>query len=199
MDGIEELKVVLNLPIENIEMFYVQMIIKDFDGELRICYNCDSWSRSSTVISPTGFISLGGSNGAASQVCRYSFVNADGIWKQWYQMNIDYDIFGEYYTYDPVNYKVLDFSAVDYNGLTIESYEFADNPDSPEYCFTYYYTDEMGNPVDDASIYDESNPIRMVFSSNDCKVNTPDGIEKLLEERKQEIGLTDEIIADSLE
>ncbi|SCY76978.1 hypothetical protein SAMN02910292_02851 [Lachnospiraceae bacterium XBB2008] len=198
LDGIEELCVVLNLPIENIEGFYVQMIVKDFGGELRICYNCDSWSRSYTSISPTGFISLWGSNGAASHACQYSYVNADGIWKQWYKLNIDHEIMGEYYTYDPVNYKVLDFSGVDYNRLTIESYEFMDEPDSPEYYFTYYYTDDMGNPIDDAAIYEESDPIRQVFDANDCEVCTPDGIAKLLDSRKQEIGLTDAIIADGL-
>ena len=198
LDGVEELRVGLNLPIENIEMFYVQMIIKDFAGELRICYDCDSWSRSSTSISPTGFVSLWGSNGAASHVCRYSFVDADGVWKQWYQMNVDHDIFGQYYTYDPVNYKVLDFSGLDYSGLAIESYEFVDNPDSPKYYFTYYYTDDMGNPVDNDAIYAETNPIRQVFDANDCEVYTPDSIEKLLDSRKQEIGLTDAIIADSL-
>ncbi len=198
LDGKEEMLLEIEMPVEGVEEFIVSMIVKDMGGELKLCYVCDSWSRSYTSISGSGYIVNDGSNGAASHISDYSFVDAEGNWKVYYSCSTDMGFATEEY-YAPVtgwdDYNIISFSGLDVEHFAIERYCYDLDANGSDYFYTYYFTDENYEklPIDPA-IYDDSNEYKKKFTEYGLKVYSMDEINKLLEDRKTEIGLTDEVI-----
>ena len=189
-DGDPEL--ILCLTCDEREGYSNQMVIKNVDNRLKICYIGDSWSRSETTIYDSGYIVTGGSAGAASHIMRYSFVDKNGAWKEWYQVNSDTDFAVENYTV-LVNgeYESLDFSNLDIGHLVIENYII-----KKENHYTYYLlSDDYKTEIRDANIYDSKNEYRKVFDSiKGLKVYTSKEIENLKKQQQNEIGLLDDIL-----
>ena len=64
--------------------FHLLMIIKEIDGELVICFDQDSWSRSYVEVKPNGVIEGEGSGGAAIHIVDHAFVDGKGEYKFYY-------------------------------------------------------------------------------------------------------------------
>ncbi|MBR5420749.1 MAG: hypothetical protein IK115_06330 [Lachnospiraceae bacterium] len=195
-DGHDELLIKLPLPVEGIEPFEVQLVLKATEEGLRICYAGDSWSRSDTSISYYGLISSGGSAGAASTAGDMSFLDADGEWHFWYSLETDTDFaIEQYYAFGIGDqYKILDFTGQDTSRLVIERFAFQPEFANRLHFYSFYRTDDAGNRLVDPADYEAGSPIMKIFTDNGFTVYSPDEIEELLAERAAEIGLPESVV-----
>lgn len=195
MDSTQELLVHIDVVLGETEQFNIHMVIKEVEGALHVTYNCESYTRSSTEILPTGFVKNAGSSGAASGVSELGYLNADAKYTQWYNLAFDMGVVSSDY-YLPVedDAVVLDLSSIEnIENLCIESYYFV-NGDKKEYFYTYYYFDKDFAPIADDSIYDSENPIRKIFADKNLTVYPKSQIQNVLDKRQSEIGLSDLVL-----
>ncbi len=195
MDSVQELLVNVNVVLGEAEQFNIHMVIKEVEGALHVTYNCESYTRSSTEILPTGYVKNAGSSGAASGAGELGYLNKDAQYIQWYNYSFDMGVVSsDYYLPAENDSVVLDLSSIEnIENLCIESYYF-DNGDWKEYFYTYYYFDKDFAPIEDASIYDSENPIRKIFADNNLSVYPKSQIQGVLDQRQSEIGLSDLVL-----
>ncbi len=183
LDGKEELLVKVNF-IPEVENFEFQMVIKELEGKLIICYDCDSWSRSDTDISYSGYISGRGSGGAASYAFWESYIDETGEWKPCYTGWVD----GDYALTDfPINAGgvEIDLSGVDCGNLGLYQYTIDEK--------IYYSLSDYGNWGGISEQVGDAATIRERFQRKGVMLYDCDEMNEIIEKKRSEIGLTEEI------
>ena len=162
------------------DYFHLCMVVKNFDDKLKICYDADSWSRCSTKVSYNGQVSSSGAGGATKHGGEDGYIDSLGNYNFWYEQQVDSEFFiegadeGANYLYlewddlgDGNKYCCFGFSDC------IDFENFEDNPNDPN------------NPYSIAREILKKNYGYIVVSQEE--------IDKMIEEKRLEIGLTDEI------
>ncbi len=182
-DGVKELLVKMDFGASS----SLSMILKDFDGELRICYSGESWDRSELSISDTGMISSAGSGGATVHGYDEAFVNADGEYKFFYSSTTEGDPYSYYaYTSDD-DYEELSFDDLDTEFFEINSYCVKDDNGHSTYYYNYDMLDEDYNIITTEADLSASNPYMKKFTAAGITVYTQDKIDDILTKKAEEI------------
>ena len=180
LDGVKELLV--SIPVNTYaEDFTIDMIVKDIKGELSICYVCDEWSRSHTMITDSGMIVNGGSGGASSGSVEKSFVDKEGAWKKWYKRFEEGSPSSVVFNGSSVNLTDLDLESLALVKYTV---------DDETYCCLEQYLGR--EPVTPRSTVDT---VKARLKKVGMKIYSSEEIETILTERKKAIGLEDEIVS----
>ena len=195
LDG--DIEMLVNIDFDS--EFSLDMVIKNIDGSLVICFAADSWSRSETNLLYNGVTYSYGSGGASSHGGENGFIDADGKYVLWYyeweeglEAGSDGTVSMNYYKEDG-SYDTVTVEIPENTYLCQEWIAFSD-ADSDEYYYFYLLDEDYNEIPDDAS--DPDNPydvIRKAHEEAGIKVITPDESDELIEERRLEIGLTDDI------
>jgi hypothetical protein len=195
LDG--DIEMLVNLDFDS--EFSLDMVIKNVDGSLVICFAADSWSRSETSIRYNGEVSSYGSGGAASHGGESGFINAEGKYVLWYyeweeglEAGSDGTVSMNYYKEDG-SYETVTVEIPENTYLYQERIAFSD-ADSDEYYYFYLLDEDYNEIPEDTS--DPDNPYELIRKAHEeagIKVITPDESDELIEERRLEIGLTDDI------
>ena len=170
------------------EVFTLNMIIKDIDGELCICWNQDMWSRSDVEVNEDGSIEGGGSGGAALHYTDRSFVDAKGDYHYFYGLESYMTPYGEYYSYKDGNYTSVDLEGLDNEHLGIDAYYFDSDPDKRSDYPTYSILDDNFNDVTTDADYSDDNQVMKRFTDAGIKIYTRTEINDILDKRAKEIG-----------
>lgn len=195
LDG--DIEMLVNIDFDS--EFSLDMVIKNIDGSLVICFAADSWSRSETNLLYNGVTYSYGSGGASSHGGENGFIDADGKYVLWYyeweeglEAGSDGTVSMNYYKEDG-SYDTVTVEIPENTYLYQERIAFSD-ADSDEYYYFYLLDEDYNEIPDDAC--DPDNPydvIRKAHEEAGIKVITPDESDELIEERRLEIGLTDDI------
>lgn len=183
-DGVKELLVKLEFEGRT----SLSMILKDMDGDLKICYSGEEWERSELSISDTGMISSSGSGGATVHGYDASFVNAEGEYKFFYSCYTDGNP-SNYYAYvSDEKYEEISFADLDTEYFMINRYCVQDDNGNSTYYYSYDMLDEDYNVVTTDADYDASNPYRKKFTDAGIKIYTKSEIDNILAKVAGEIG-----------
>ncbi|MBE5825155.1 MAG: hypothetical protein E7307_00820 [Butyrivibrio sp.] len=184
-DGVPELLATAYLGDE----FSLSFIIKEIDGELVICYDQDSWSRSSTVVNEDGTIETSGSGGAAVHVYENAFVDAAGDYKFYYGFEETLSIYDEYYAYKTgEDYVTISNEGLDWEHIGVNDYYFEPDYQKRTHYYNYFMFDDNYEDVTTDADYDDSNPVKQKFTEAGINVYTASEINDMLTSRAKEIG-----------
>ena len=183
-DGVPELLTETSFDPE----FTLYMIIKEIDGELVICFDQDSWSRSEVQVEADGKITSGGSGGAAVHIMDYAYVDAKGDYKFFYGCEETITLYGDYYLYDKTDYQVLPVDGLDVDHIGIRDYYFEADYEQRTHYYEYFMIDDNYEDVTTDADYEDSNPVKQKFSECGVKTYTHADIEALLNARAADIG-----------
>ena len=183
-DGVPELLTETSFDPE----FTLYMIIKEIDGELVICFDQDSWSRSEVQVEADGKITSGGSGGAAVHIMDYAYVDAKGDYKFFYGCEETLTLYGDYYLYDKTDYQVLPVDGLDVDHIGIRDYYFEADYEQRTHYYEYFMIDDNYEDVTTDADYEDSNPVKQKFSECGVKTYTHADIEALLNARAADIG-----------
>ena len=185
-DGMPELLMMASFGDE----FSINIVFKEIDGELRICYDQDSWSRCYTEVSDTGFITTSGSSGASVHDYEDAFIDADGNYVFLYGFTENMTLFGDFYAFDADNESV----AIPTEGLDIEHICIMDYYFEPDYQDrTHYYycigIDDDFSEVEWDEDYKGDEELVNRFSEAGVELYTKSEVLKMVEEKRAEYGL----------
>ena len=185
-DGILELLMMASFGDE----FSINIVFKEIDGELRICYDQDSWSRCYTEVSDTGYITTSGSSGASVHDYEEAFIDADGNYVFLYGFTENMTLFGDFYAFDAYNESV----AIPTEGLDIEHICIMDYYFEPDYQDrTHYYycigIDDDFSEVEWDEDYKGDEELVNRFSEAGVELYTKSEVLKMVEEKRAEYGL----------
>ena len=184
-DGVPELLATAQLGDEYSLLF----IIKEIDGELVICYDQDSWSRSSTVVNEDGTIETSGSGGAAVHVYENAFVDANGDYKFYYGLEETLSIYDEYYAFKTgEDYVAINNEGLDWEHIGVRDYYFDPDYSTRTHYYTYFMFDDNYMDVTTDADYDDYNPTKQKFTEAGINVYTMSEINDMLTSRAKEIG-----------
>jgi hypothetical protein len=185
-DGIPELLMMASFGDE----FSINIVFKEIDGELRICYDQDSWSRCYTEVSDTGFITTSGSSGASVHDYEEAFIDADGNYVFLYGFTENMTLFGDFYAFNADNESV----AIPTEGLDIEHICIMDYYFEPDYQDRthYYYCIEIDDDFSEVEWdedYKGDEELVNRFSEAGVDLYTKSEVLKMVEEKRAEYGL----------
>lgn len=181
-DGKKELHVRIELPVEGIENFTVDMVVVEKDGKLKIAYDGDSWSRSETTVGLDGFIMSGGSAGASVHCGEVGFITADGDFKFISKWEEDSEIATEeFYVGLTTDTVKVDLSGLDIDKLNVSLSTLKEQPKAEDIMVTLY----KGY---DGEEYDAASPIGQAFEKAGIKVVSEEESQKIMAERLAELG-----------
>ncbi|MCR5402366.1 MAG: hypothetical protein K6E91_00905 [Butyrivibrio sp.] len=184
-DGVPELLAEASFGDE----FTLFMIIKEIDGELVMCFDQDSWSRSSIVVNANGTIEGSGSGGAAIHVADYAFVDASGDYKYYYGCEETLTLYGDIYAYKTAeDYVVIPSEGLDNDHLGIRDYYFEADYDKRNHYYEYFVIDDNYNDVTTDADYDDSNELKKKFTEAGIRTYTKAEMDQMLKDRAKEIG-----------
>ncbi len=173
---------------ETYETFVLNMIIKDIDGELNMCWDQDMWSRSDVSVNDDGTIEGGGSGGAALHYTDKAFVDANGDYHYFYGIESYMTPYGEYYSYKDGDYTLVDLEGLDSDHFGIDAYYFDSDPDKRTDYVTYIIIDDNFNDVTTDADFGDDNEIKKRFTENGINIYTRSQINDILDKRAKEIG-----------
>ncbi len=205
--GQKALGLKLNTPQGN-ENWHEYIVIKAVDGVLETIYSNVAWSRSGLYFNEDGYIYGDGSGGITYHVFDKSFIGADGQWHYIYSEAATTGILpGEDIYIAGNSYQIPKKAKLDGDYVLLE-FDFNDTPaDASDNIYTYakvvpdtgyeygngsrgyYYADIEG----DESIYDDDNAIKKLFNDEGLTVYTLDDIDRMVSEKEESLGLTEEV------
>ena len=206
-DGIPEMSVELTFSDEeNYDSQARYFVFNCLDGTPTVIGGYDFYYRSYSFISKSGIVEYGGSSGAASYYCEYSYINGDGEEQFLYSCSTEManpkPAIPSYFLpseIDPQYYEMYTGEEVD-TFYTVETYNFTDFTEPydsanyeaayDEYCRSNYFTisDEYGEEVAPAEEYVS------LYQEHEVKIVSPSEIEDMVHARLEEAGVTEEII-----
>ena len=182
-DGNPELHVQIELPVEDIEPFVIEMIVVAKNGHLVVAYDGDSWSRNMVTVDATGTVTAGGADGAASIVFDTGFVNAAGDYVFGYKGKTVMQVLdGDYYFAVPTDLVNIDLTGLPMDGIMGEEISFEEKATVADTYIMLYdsYADEEAS---DPSVFDASHPVRQAFEKAGFKIITADELTALTSEK----------------
>ncbi len=185
-DGVQELLAQAHFGDE----FTLNMIIKEIGGELVMCWDQDSWSRSYVDVKSNGVIEGGGSSGAAVHSTEYAYVDANGDYKFYYGCEETLTLYGDFYAFKGEDIAVIPTEGLDSDHLGVWDYCFDTDPTAREHFYSYFVIDDNFNDVTTDADYDDSNELKKRFAEAGIKTYTKTEIEQMLKDRAAQIGYT---------
>ncbi len=168
--------------------FSLAMIIKEIDGELVMCYDQDSWSRSYVEIREDGIIEGGGSGGAAIHIEDYAYVDANGDYKFYYGVEETLTLYGDFYAYRTgEDYVVIPTEGLDRDHIGVRDYYFEPRYEDRTHYYEYFTIDDNYAEVTAEADYDDSNELKQRFAEAGIKTYTKSEMEQKLKDRASEI------------
>ena len=202
-DGKTELA--LEFIFSSYESWTEYVLVREENGKLKTFYSTDSWSRSKVYITDSGYIKQDGSGGAGDHYYSKSYLDGDGKRHFIYaDHSADGVPFGQF-VYKGGIYEVPSENPLP-KELSFLDFDFDEDPETDS-VYTYLISSEKERaedkygltsyyyavPEDDPSVYEKGNPIRDFFDERDVEIHSLDEIEKMIEEREKEVGLTEEV------
>jgi len=183
IDGNAEMLVNVSFDTE----FSLQLLVKNVDGTLVISTSSCAWSRKSVTYNVNGIISCYGSGGANNHCGDIYYVDAAGKTHLWYTFTEEgINKFEGSFSYDDVVVKLPD--EVEYM-LVGEIYFEKEITDSTKFYYSLTLYDADFNVIEGEAV--DTAIKAFVDAGHDAKTEAEGEI--ALEERKQAIGLTDDI------
>lgn len=185
-DGVQELLVKFTLGTTEMDM-----IIKDIDGELVICY-AEECTLSKDLpqgyfeftVNPDGTSSRFFFSKGRTEMREYSYVDGNGDYHLYYGLEKTTRFIMDY-TVKTGGEKVKVWpDGLDGEHIVLYDYYFSDE----EHIMSYEVIDENGNEVTTDKDYVESNDVVKCFADAGIKIYSDKEIEKLLSDRAKEIG-----------
>ncbi|MBR6307563.1 MAG: hypothetical protein IKR39_03060 [Lachnospiraceae bacterium] len=174
MDGKQELHLRIELPVEGIEDFTIDVVVVEKDGKLKIAYDGDSWSRSEVTVGRDGYILSGGSAGAAVHCGEVGIVDANGDFKFISKWEDDSEVLaGDFYVGFTPDVIKVDLSGLDTDGLSLGLFTLKENPKAEDIYVTLY----KGY---DGEEYDAESPIGQAFTNTGIKIISEEDSHKLM-------------------
>ena len=195
-DGIPELALRIDTPtVDDWSQFFV---LKEYDGQLKAVYTCNTWARSYLEVNVYGYISHYGSGGAATSYYQKDFVDADGKYHFLYKNVVDgwsglEEHLDDSITQPTNNFVYLGFSFTNEEITThyypVNTYAFYKEPYdqvSPSYyCYQALQYDD--------SIYQPGFCIKDFLDSEGVKVYSLSDVDQMIAETENKEGLTKEV------
>ena len=188
VDGKPDLHVSIELPVEDIEPFVVDMIVVEKDGKLVIAFNGDSWTRSQTTVEANGYISSAGSAGAAVMAYDSAFVDGNGDYQFVVKGEDVSDVWaGDLYVGFATKEGgiIVDLAGQDTEDLMVGFVSFKEDPDSSD---IYAILESKSGSEATAAFYEDGNPIKAAFEATGIKVITLNDFIALRQARLDELG-----------
>ena len=185
-DGVQELLAQAHFGDE----FTLNMIIKEIGGELVMCWDQDSWSRSYVDVKNNGVIEGGGSGGAAVHGTEYAYVDAAGDYKFYYGCEETLTLYGDFYAFKGNDLATIPTEGLDADHLGVWDYYFEADPMSRDHYYSYFVIDDNFNDVTTDADYDDSNELKKRFTDAGIKTYTKSEIDQMLKDRATQIGYT---------
>ncbi len=184
-DGVPELLAVAQFG----EEFDLIMIIKEIDGELVMCYDQDSWSRSYVEVKDNGIIEGSGSGGAAVHIVDYAYVDAKGDYKFYYGVEETLTMYGDYYAYKTgEDYVIIPSEGLDADHIGIRDYYFEPDYEDRTHYYEYFAIDDNYSEVEADADSDDSSELKQRFTDAGIKTYTKSEMDQMLKDRASEIG-----------
>lgn len=202
-DGIKELVVEVRFPglendeYEESEEYLDEWVIKDIDGKLVAKYYGYTAHYWYTSINEYGYVSVntvGAYLGVLTEQFGFLDENADWVLYYNYYYYLDMD---DYVREKGNKGLILDCSSDDWNEMQVEEYVFdekAPYTDSEKTGFMTYYKYDNDGIIDDDSIYEDSSIYKQTFDEAGVNTCPRSEVEERLEKRREEIGLSEEIM-----
>ncbi len=190
LDGSYELMVdITNL--EDPHGYGLCLILKNYDGKLKICAIMDCWARCNAFITYPGIVEKGGSGGAMSHSGSEGYLDADGKYHLWYS----WDSYG-YETYHERPDEEININGVRIGGddirMFVNSYTFYDDKEyvtiNIEYINPDKQRDENSTDLDEA--YEKAVE---AFIDPGEKLCTEEEIGDIIEKYRKKLGISDEV------
>ncbi|PWT27650.1 hypothetical protein [Butyrivibrio fibrisolvens] len=203
-DGVKELLVDIRYPgMENSEYeefddkYVDHWVIKEVDNQLVVKYFGTDSLRSYTCINEYGcvnILNIGAYLGVLPETFGYLDENANWVLYYRYYYYLDMSDFVREKGNLGLN---LEYSSEEWKDMQVEEYLFDDEAgytDSDKTGFTIYVKTDDNGVVEDDSIYGDSSEYKEFF--DDAGINTcpRSEVEKRLEERREEIGLSEDVM-----
>ena len=188
-DGNKELALEFVCPIVE-EESTLTMIIKEMDGKLQLVHSFDSWSRGDASINEYGYVTSGGSGGAALHYFEGGYIDASGKYNFAYSEE-DYsgvDAFAM--TFDHTDFNT-DIEALSLEGMA-EIFTLRTKPSTTE----DYMPEKYAYTVDGSTNPNLEDTYKEVMSCfTDITFMSYTDMMKIETERNNAVGATDDIIA----
>lgn len=147
------------------------------DGRAELIYAVDMWARSDTTVYPDGYISSGGSGGAATHYIEAGIIGADSVYRTAYDMHIETG---------QCLYGMSAYEPIDSEELPAEFYECALGEDT---VYSYFILEDISEDVRaNVLAYIAENERQMGM-----KFLTYEEMAALIDVRKQSLGITREM------
>ena len=166
----------------------VHIVIKNVEGQYRAVYIDDCSGTSEIQINEYGYIGELDNAGEGVVSYRYGFLDKDCNYVLYYN---------SYYYMMAYKYPGEITNSEEWNDIQIMTYGFSDDRTAPaEFC-NYFKMDENFEAIEDESLYGEDSVFRKAFEEEGIKVLDSSEVEQMLQERRTEIGLADEIMEEN--
>ena len=168
--------------------YKLDMVIKNYEGHLKICYSVDSWTRSEAHIYFSGMVKKGGSCGVSSYGEDIGYLDADGKYHFFYSLydeNLDRESVKE-------DKQEEIFDSAKWENWTPNVVEIILGNDKT---YKMIYIADDNNFGEDLEIdeSDPNNPYQQLKEAINFQVQTREEIEQYKEKYRKEIGLSDAV------
>ena len=168
--------------------FTLTLIVKNIDGNLKLCFAGDSWSRCDTSVYYNGLMNSYGSGGAVHHGGHSGYIDADGDFHFWYQSWED--------GIEPWDDGHLDY--VDhYIGqdmyMWLESFSFDEEDGKTYYWFDLVEKNNDEIPENKSNPNDPYKLAKEALEEEGLTVVTQEAFEQMKDLQRLKIGFTDEL------
>ncbi|WP_026650786.1 hypothetical protein [Butyrivibrio proteoclasticus] len=186
-DGAEELAVEIGLSA----MYHLNMVIKEINGELVICYDEGSSDKHSVDINTDGTIEATQFSAANIHSYDYAFINADGEYVFYYGYTETYGIVDDSYDIYQGDTKIsIPVDNLEKDNIAVLEYYYEQDYKTRDYFFSFYSFDLEDNwkviPREENS--EDISTIMERFESAGYKTLTSEEVETTLALRAKEVG-----------
>ena len=172
---------------------HLSIVVKNIDGKLKICYSVDSSGKYYTSVLYPGTVSSRDADRYISHWFEEGYIDKDGNYNIWYIAEQD----GESKSiYEGLSYddSFLEDNPLE-DGTIIFATKMSFNDDFSDAFYSISILDKDDNYIDEdnPNVKDVYSTIRSEFEQSGKKVVTRDEKIKMMEERREAIGYTDEL------
>lgn len=173
-------------------LYPLYMIIKNVAGSLKVCFAGSNSGRKGTDIEYNGVVSEYLSFGRESNIENYAYIDAKGDYNSWYE-NENHRYFGG--DEGDTLYDCFNVDSNIFRGVEELRVSFIRFDNEQEYAQFFLLDDYDGEEIDDVPIngvnpYDEA---RKILTEKGYPIISSEEATTLIDDRRREIGLTDEI------
>ena len=171
--------------------FSLTIVVKNIDGELKLCFAGDSWSRNETVVKYSGYVESYGSGGANYHGGETGYIDAEGKYHFWYRSSEEGII-----PDDEGKLTYNDQLIGENIGMYLETFSFDKSYEGKEYQYVYI-VDAEGREDVEVDLTQPGNAYEMAKKAIEASGRTYlanyDEAKALMDEQRLAIGLSDEI------